>query len=275
MKTERSSTSGPALSRFVVRLGASLGVAFLAVPLGVLCFTLPWDAFTSGLARPAARDALVVSLQTTAASLALVLLTGTPMAWLLAQVPAGTRLRRRERLRAVLEALVALPAVLPPAVAGVALLLVFGRRGVPGAWLDAHGLSPAFTAVAVVLAQAFVALPVYAQAATSAFRRVDPRRIWVARSLGAGPARAFWAVAVPLALPGILGGAALAWARALGEFGATLLFAGSLPGRTQTLPLAIYAALETDLHAAQALSVLLVAVALLVLVLLRTLAPAS
>jgi molybdate transport system permease protein len=157
--------------------------------------------------------------------------------------------------------LIQLPIVVPPAVSGLALLLAFGRQGLLGPWLAGVGLSLPFTTAAVVLAEVFVSAPFYVQAAAAAFRRLDPALLMVARSLGAGPARTFFRVALPLSLPGLATGAALSWSRALGEFGATLMFAGNLTGRTQTLPLAIYTAMEIDLRPAKAMSVLLVIVA--------------
>jgi molybdate transport system permease protein len=168
-----------------------------------------------------------------------------------------------------LELAVQLPVVLPPAVAGLGLLLAFGRRGALGSWLEACGISVAFTTSAVVLAQLFVSAPLYVGAALAAFRRVDENLLVIGRTLGASPARVLFRIALPLAAPGIASGAALSFARALGEFGATLMFAGSIAGRTQTLPLAIYAGMETDLRAAQALSLLLVVVAVALLFVVR------
>jgi molybdate transport system permease protein len=154
---------------------------------------------------------------------------------------------------------------MPPAVVGVALILAFGRQSVVGAWLRDLGVDLPFSTAAVVVAQVVVSAPFFVLPAAEAFRRVDSDLLLVARTLGASPARTFFRVAIPVALPGILAGAALAWARAVGEFGATLLFAGSLPGRTQTMPLAIYRSLETDLSVARALSLLLGASAIVVL----------
>ncbi|HEV8551521.1 MAG TPA: ABC transporter permease subunit, partial [Polyangiaceae bacterium] len=156
--------------------------------------------------------------------------------------------------------------VLPPAVAGLGLLLAFGREGIVGRHFAALGVGVPFTSAAVVLAQVFVSAPFFIEAAISAFRAIEPDLFVIARSLGATPLTVLFRVALPLAVPGLVSGAALSWARALGEFGATLMFAGSLSGRTQTLPLAIYAALETDLRAARALSLVLVAVAFVLLV---------
>jgi molybdate transport system permease protein len=205
--------------------------------------------------------ALRLSLLTTAVSLALVVALGTPLAWMLAS--------SHGRLARAVETIVELPIVIPPAVAGVAMLLAFGRRGLLAPLLTGHSL--AFTTAAVVMAEVFVSAPFYVQAATSAFRRVDPDLLVVARTFGASPLRVLFRVAIPIAAPGLAAGAAMSWARSLGEFGATLMFAGNLEGRTQTLPLAIYTALESDLRAAQALSVILVVVAFGLLLLMRAL----
>jgi molybdate transport system permease protein len=237
--------------------GSALGgtlLAFLALPIVALLATSGPAAWLAGLGDPITVPALLLSLATTAASLVVIVVTGTPLAWWLA--------RTRGRAARAVETLVQLPIVTPPAVAGLALLLAFGRRGLLGTGL-------AFTPFAVVLAQVFVAAPFYVQAAASAFAAVDDRLLVVARTLGASRARVLVAVALPLARRGLVAGAALAWARALGEFGATLMFAGNLSGRTQTLPLAVYTALESNLAAAQALAVLLVLVALALLLLVR------
>jgi molybdate transport system permease protein len=232
-------------------LGAVL-VAFLALPLFGLVTTTSWSDFLAGLDHPIVWPALRLSVFTTVASLVVVVLFGTPLAWLLA--------RRQGRLARLLETTVQLPIVIPPAVAGVALLLAFGRRGLAG-FLYPEGFSVAFTTAAVVMAEVFVSAPFFVQAATSAFRRIDENLLLVARSFGASPLRLFVRIGLPLAAPGLIAGAAMSWARALGEFGATLMFAGNLADETQTLPLAIYTALESDLRAAQALSLVLVAVA--------------
>jgi molybdate transport system permease protein len=234
-------------------LAGALLVALLLAPVVGLVFTTSGAELLAGLAHPLVWPALRLSALTTATSLLCVVLLGTPLAWCLARSASSTA--------RLIEALVQLPVVIPPAVAGVALLLAFGRRGLLSA-LYPPGFGISFTTGAVVLAQVFVSAPFYVQAALSAFRRVDGRLLIVARSFGAGPLRVFARIALPLAAPGLLAGALLSWARALGEFGATLMFAGNLEGRTQTLPLAIYTALEADLRAAQALSIVLVVVAL-------------
>jgi molybdate transport system permease protein len=238
----------------VLLLGVgSLLALFLAVPLLSLVLTTTGADFGAGLAHPLVWPALRLSLFTTALSVVLVVLLGTPLAWTLS--------RGSGRLLRALETAVQLPIVIPPAVAGVAMLLAFGRRGVLAGWLYPEGWSVTFTTAAVVMAEVFVAAPFYVQAATSAFRRVDPRLLVVARTFGASPLRVLFRVALPLAAPGLVAGAAMSWARALGEFGATLMFAGNLQGVTQTLPLAIYAAFESDVRAAQALSIVLMTVA--------------
>jgi molybdate transport system permease protein len=226
----------------------------LALPIVALVVTTTRVSLVAALSHPLVWPALRLSLLTTLVSLSLVVVLGTPLAWTLS--------RSRGRLARTVETLVELPIVVPPAVAGVALLLSFGRHGLFSGVLYPAGTSLAFTTGAVVLAEVFVSAPLYVQAANAAFRRVDSRFVVVARTLGASPLRVFLRVALPLAAPSLLAGAALSWARSLGEFGATLMFAGNLRGVTQTLPIAVYTALEADLEVAQALSVLLVVVAL-------------
>jgi molybdate transport system permease protein len=235
--------------------GAALvGLAFLVVPVVALAVRAPWTRVPALVSTPAARTAAELSLECSFGALALALVTGVPLAWVLA--------RREFPGKALVRALVAVPLVLPPVVGGVALLLAFGRHGV----LPLH---LAFTTWGAVAAEAFVAMPFLVLSVEGALRSVDARFEDVAATLGAGPVRTFWRVTLPLVGPGVAAGAALAWARALGEFGATITFAGNLPGTTQTLPLDVYVALQTDPDAAIALSVLLLAVSLLVLVVLR------
>jgi molybdate transport system permease protein len=242
-------------------LGGLLAL-FLAAPLIGLLGATSDAVLSAGLAHPLVWSALKLSLFTTTVSAVIVAFFGTPLAWWLA--------RDRGRWAQTLETAVQLPIVLPPAVAGLALLLAFGRRGWFAGWLYPEGWSVTFTTGAVIMAEVFVSAPFFVQAATSAFRRLDPRLVIVARTFGASPLRVLWRVAIPMAAPGLVAGAAMSWARALGEFGATLMFAGNLPGRTQTVPLAIYAALETDLRAAQTLAVVLVVVAFALLLFVRT-----
>jgi molybdate transport system permease protein len=246
--------------RLIAAAGGVLGL-FLALPLAALVLTTTRTDLGSGLRDPVVWPALRLSLLTTTASLLVTVALGTPLAWTLA--------RARGRAARGLELVFQLPVVIPPAVAGVALLLAFGRRGLLAGWLYPAGWAAPFTTAAVVMAEVFVAAPFYLQAATSAFRRLDEDVVTVARSFGASPARVLLRVALPLSARSLVAGAAMSWARALGEFGATLMFAGNLQGRTQTLPLAIYAALEGDLRAARALSIVLVVVALALLLFVR------
>jgi len=244
-------------------LGTLSGALLLLVllPIAGLLFTSSPAELLRGLRDPLVAPAIRLTITTTLASLVLIVLGGTPLAWLIA--------RGRGRTWRVLETVTQLPVVLPPAVAGVALLLAFGRRGLLGPGLAVLGVGLPFSTAAVVLAQSFVAAPFYVQAAVAAFRRLDPDLVLVARTLSASWPRVFFTVALPLSWPALAGGAALSWARALGEFGATLMFAGNLTGRTQTLPLTIYTALESDLQTAQSLSIILVAVAFALLVAIR------
>lgn len=241
-------------------------LGLMVVPLLALALASSPADLAAGVRAPLFAPALWLSARTTLVSLLLVVGAGTPLAWWLAVAPP-------RRTRAV-ELMVDLPIVIPPAVVGIALLQTFGRSGLFGPQLTALGIQIPFTTTAVVLAQVVVSAPFYVQSAAAAFRRVDPDLLLVARTLGQSDRGAFLRVAVPLALPGLVGGAALAWARALGEFGATLLFAGNLLGRTQTMPLAIYTALESDVRVAVALSLVLAGVSVLLLFALRS-APAA
>ena len=226
---------------------------FIALPVVALAVRTVGPDFLAGIRDPLVGPALSLSAFTTTTSLLVIVSLGTPLAWLVARSSGGWA--------RWIATVVQLPIVLPPAVAGVALLLAFGRLGLLGQWLDVAGVHIAFTTAAVVMAEVFAAAPFYLQAAIAAFRRIDEGQLVVARSLGASPLRAFFQIALPLAAPGLITGAALSWARALGEFGATLMFAGNVTGRTQTLPLAVYTAMESDLRAAQAISLVIVLVA--------------
>lgn len=226
----------------------------MLLPIIALVATLSWDEFTAGLAHPSVLPALKLTLTTTLTSLTIVVVLGTPLAWLMSQ--------RQGRWVRFIETLVRLPVVLPPAVAGVALLLAFGRMGLVGSWFnDTFGWSIPFTTTAVIMAEIFVSAPFYLQASTEAFRNIDDSLLTVGRTLGASRPRVFFTIALPLAAPGLIAGAAMSWARALGEFGATLMFAGNLAGETQTLTLAVYTTFESDMRAAQAISVVLVVIA--------------
>lgn len=241
-------------------LGGSL-LLLLLLPIATLALSSSLQELRAGVQHALFVPALGLSLRTTLASLAITVVTGTPMAFWLATSSS--------RMAATVEALCQLPIVVPPAVIGVALLQTFGRKGLLGPVLEGMGLGIPFTEAAVVIAQVVVSAPFFVQAAANAFRKLDLDVWTVARTLGASRAEAFWRVAIPIALPGLLAGASLAWARSLGEFGATLLFAGNMPGRTQTMPLAIFTALESDLRVAVALSLALCAMGVLLLVLLR------
>jgi molybdate transport system permease protein len=234
--------------------------ALLLLPLGALVVRTGPDAFVAGLGSDIALPALRLSLATSSLALGVTVLLGTPLAYCLAFSDG--------RAARAISTLLSLPVVMPPAVAGVALLLAFGRFGLPSA-LGFPDASLAFTGAAVVIAQVFVSAPLYIQGATAAFRALDRELFEVAASLGAGPRRAFFRVALPVARPGLVAAGAMAWARALGEFGATLMFAGNLEGVTQTLPLAIYVALESDPAAAQALALVLMFAAFGLLALVR------
>ena len=233
---------------------AIVAVAFLLLPLIAVVGRAPWRALPSLVTSDTSVTALRLSLECSFGALGLALVTGVPLAWLLA--------RRDFPGKALVRALVVVPLVLPPVVGGVALLLAFGR----------HGLVPlplAFTTWGAIAAEAFVAMPFLILAVEGSLASLDDRYEDVAATLGAGPLSTFRRVTLPLVMPGLAAGAALAWARALGEFGATITFAGNLPGRTQTLPLAVYVALQQDPDAAVAISLVLLVLSLAVLVLLR------
>lgn len=243
-------------------LGGAVFALFVALPvLAIFARALGSGELFAALARPVVHEALRLTALTSTVALALALLLGTPTAYLLA--------RHQFRGQALVETIVELPMFLPPSVAGIGLLMAFGRRGLLGEQLEALGLTFAFTSAAVVLAQLFVAAPLYVRAARSAFASTDIELETVARTLGVSDWSTFWRVTVPVALPSLVAGAVLCWARALGEFGATIMFAGSFAGRTQTMPVAIYSALETDLDAALALAAILVLAAFGSLVALR------
>lgn len=225
-------------------------LAFLLLPIAALFLQVPPGELFAQLGNPVAVDALLVSLKTSLIAHALVLTLGTPAAYLLAT--------RRFRGREVVVSLIELPLILPPAVVGIALFAAFGRMGLLGGTLSGLGVQVALTQTAVILAVAFVELPFYVRGGIAAFESVDTKLLDAARTLGAGPARVFGRIALPLALGGLGAASAIALARGLGEFGATIIFAGSLQGVTQTLPLAIYAELESDFDTALAIGALFI-----------------
>src|SRR3954465_1881660 len=240
---------------------AAVALAFLVLPLVAIFTRVPPGRLVRLLSNPVVTDALVVSFKTTAIAQALILLFGTPLAYLLAS--------RRFPGRTLLVTVVELPLVLPPAVAGLGLLAAFGRFGLLGSTLDVLGVSLPFTQSAVTIAVAFVASPLYIRQAIAAFEAVDPNLVAASRTLGAGPARTFFRVALPLARGGLAAGEALAFARGLGEFGATIMFAGSLQGLTQTFSLAICAEFASNFDLALAMGGVLVLVSVILLVTLR------
>jgi molybdate transport system permease protein len=255
---------GPAVGRAPLRLllPAALAVAFLTLPLVALLTRTPWSQLLGRLTSQAVLQALRLSVVTSLAAVAVVTVVGVPLAWALARLDFPGR--------SLVRALVIVPLVLPPVVGGVALLTAFGRRGLVGAPLDtAFGLTLPYTTAAVVVAHTFVALPFFVLSVEGALRATDREFDVVAATLGASRWTTFRTVSLPLAGPGLLAGLVLAWARALGEFGATITFAGNFPGTTRTMPNAIYVELQSDPDAALVLSVILMAVSVAVLALLR------
>jgi molybdate transport system permease protein len=236
-------------------------LAFLIVPLVALFLrTSPGDLLNS-LSGPPVWQAIGLSLTSSLMATALAVLLGTPLGYLLA--------RSRVPFRRGVDTLIDLPSVMPPSVAGLALLMAFGRRGLVGGYLHLWGIDIAFTSLAVVLAQLFIAAPLYVKSASIGFEAVDRELERAAALDGASPWQVFRFVTVPLSWTALLGGAVMTWARALGEFGATIIFAGNLPGRTQTMPMAIYLGFETDLNTALTLSVILVGLSFLALLLVK------
>ena len=240
-----------------VYLPALLGAAFVLLPLVAVVAKVDWPHFFELITSEDARAALWLSLRTCVASTLACIVIGVPMAMVLA--------RSEFRFLGVLRSLVLLPLVLPPVVGGLALLYTFGRRGLLGESLDALGIQIAFSTIAVVMAQTFVALPFLVVSLEGALRTAGDRYEVAAASLGASPTTVFRRITLPLVMPGLISGSVLAFARALGEFGATITFAGSLQGRTRTLPLEIYLQRETDADAAVALALVLLVVAVVVI----------
>jgi molybdate transport system permease protein len=257
-----AASAGRNRTPLVFAVPAAVAVGFLAVPLVGLLGRTPWGSLGAELATPRVLEALRLSLVCSLGAVAVSVLVGVPLAFLLARVDFPGR--------NLVRALTTLPMVLPPVVGGVALLLAFGRRGVAGQWLDrAFGITLPFTTAGAILAEAFVAMPFLVIATEAGLRAMDRRFEDAAATLGAGRWTTLRRVTLPLIAPSLGAGIALCWARALGEFGATITFAGNLPGVTQTMPLAVYLALETDLEAAIAFSLVLLAISGAVLVALR------
>ena len=251
----------PARTPVVVAILATIGAAFVALPLVALLIRAPWSELSNELAASGAWTAFRLSIEVSLLSAGLSLLLGAPIGWVLA--------RARIPARSLLRAVVIMPLVLPPVVGGVALLSSLGRSGVLGRWLDSLGIQLTFTTAGAVLATTFVSIPLVILAVEAGLRSLDPRFEQAAAAMGASTGYALRRVTLPMIRPQLLAGLALAWARALGEFGATITFAGNLAGRTQTLPLAVYQARQTDPGAAVLTSLLLVALSLIVLVAMR------
>lgn len=244
-------------------LSLAVALAFLALPLVAIFLRIPPGELFAQLGSGVAVDALIVTAKTSLIAQALIVLVGTPAAYLVAM--------RSFRGRSLVITLVELPLVLPPAVAGVGLLAAFGRVGLLGETFDVLGVTVGFTQAAVVMAVAFVAGPFYLRQAIASFQSVDASLLAASRTLGAGPGRTFWRVALPLASSGLGAGLALSFARGIGEFGATIFFAGSFQGVTQTLPLAIYAQFDIDFDVALGISALLVLISAAVLLIVKLL----
>ena len=250
----------PASSAGLFRsLATGLYLLFIGLPLAALLLrATQQESLLTSLTSDLALTALRLSLVTSVIAMSIILAVGTPFAYLLARSSSG--------LLRVVDSLVELPIILPPVVAGVAMLMAFGRNGILGPALENLGISLPFTSIAVVFAQLFVAAPFYIRSAKLGFQSVPQDYEDISQTLGASPWRTFWRLTLPLAGPSIFTGIALAWARALSEFGATIMFAGNLMGKTQTMPLAIMTAMETSLDTALALSVLLLAGSITILV---------
>lgn len=236
-------------------------LAFFTLPLLSLLVRAGLGTLLENIAQTQVMQAVILSIATTAIATLLAIVLGTPLAYLLA--------RHAFRGRVLVETLIDLPMVLPPAVAGVALLMAFGRRGVLGEHLSSAGVELAFTQAAVVLAQLFVAAPFYVRSAIAGFSRIEREAEEAAMLDGAGGWTVFRRITLPLSAPALFGGAVMTWARALGEFGATIIFAGNFPGRTQTMPLAIYIGFELELNMALTLSIILLVVSFAVLLLVK------
>ena len=246
---------------FALFLAILVAFAFLVLPVVAIFTHVAPGTLVDQLSNPVVHDAVIVTLKTTLVAQAAILLFGTPTAWFLAT--------RRFPGRSVLVTLVELPFVLPPVVAGIGLLVAFGRAGLLGSTMSVLSIDISFTWIAVVLAITLVASPLYVRQAIAAFEAIDPNLVAASRTLGAGPVRTFFRVALPLARGGLAAGEALCLARSIGEFGATIMFAGSLQGRTQTLTLAVYQEFDSNFDTALAISALLVLVSLAILLALK------
>ncbi len=253
------------IRRFATYLGAGFLILavtlYLALPIAALFFRTTPDLFFSSLSDPQVMSALWLSLVTTTISLAIVILVGTPFAYV------HTRCTYPGKV--LVDTLIDLPLVLPPAVAGVALLVLYGRVGFLGRYFNMFGISIAFTTLAVIMAQIFVASPFYLRQAKSLFEQFELSYEHAARTLGASPVRTFLTITLPLTASGLVSGAVMTFGRALGEFGATIMFAGNLPGVTQTMPLAVYVGMEGNLTMGLTISILLVLISFVIMIAVR------
>ena len=238
-------------------------ILFYTLPLISLLLRITPAEFITAICEPNVRSAITLSLVTATTATIIVVLLGTPLAYMNARVDYPGR--------KFIETLIDVPIVLPPSVAGLALLVLFGRRGLIGSYFNDMGITIIFTSIAVIIAQIFVAGPLYIRQAKSAFTMVDKVYESAARTLGASPLMTFIKVTAPLARTGLISGVILSFARAIGEFGATIMVAGNLPGRTQTMPLAIYGFMQSDLTASIALSIVLITISFVILILIRIL----
>lgn len=266
---DRETASPPSLSErgvgftFLTAILAVIFTLFVAIPILALLLYVPPTVLVASLSDPVVTDAIRLSLVTSTVSTLIVITFGTPLAFI--------NTRAVYPGRDLVETLTDLPIVLPPAVAGLGLLLAFGRYGLVGQYVAPLGFTVAFTTIAVVMAQTFVAAPFFLRQARTTFSEIDPAYEAAARSLGGSPAYVFRRVTVPLATEGLVSGAIMSFARALGEFGATIMFAGNIQSRTQTMPLAIYTALQSDITASVALAVILLAISFAVIASVRAL----
>jgi len=247
------------IGQFILVLFIVVIVAYLVLPLLSVFITkspvLLWEKLSDSLAY----QALILSVQTSIISILFIVVFATPLAYRMAKTEFPGK--------KVLEVFLKMPIVAPTAVVGVGLLLLFGQRGLLGETLSVYGVEIPFTAIAVVMAQIFMASPFYLNSARQAFEAIDDQLLAVSRTLGVSASMTFWRVTIPLSMPGLLSGVALSWALALGEFGATMMFAGNMPGKTQTLPLAIFTAMESDADVAVAIAALLLTVSFMLLLL--------
>lgn len=242
---------------FLIFILLALFLLFIILPVASLFLKITPEGFIESLQQPVVLDALVLSLSTASISTAIVILLGTPLSYINA--------RQNYRGKEIVDTLTDLPIVLPPAVAGLALLMAFGRKGILGSYLDAFGIQIAFTTIAVIFAQVFVASPFYIRQARASFEAVDVIYENAAKTLGASRFEVLTKVTIPIAWAGLVSGSILSFARALGEFGATIMFAGNFQGRTQTMPLAIYTTMQSSMNDAISLSIILVAISFAVI----------